>query len=68
MSYNLFFIFSCNSYFSLCATKTQPFEDRTLCKDMHVLLNKCLAAGTQARFDVISRYTLVRIMIECDRC
>ena len=35
---------------------------------MHVLLNKYLAARSQARFDVISRYTLVRIIIECDRC
>ena len=60
--------FSCNSYFSPCATQTQPFEDCMLCKDMHVLLNKCLAAGSQARFDVIIRYTFVRIMIECDRC
>ena len=35
---------------------------------MHVLLNKCLAAESQARFDVISKYTLVRIMIEWNRC
>ena len=48
-------------------TQTQPFEDLTLCKGMHVLPNICLAAGSQARFDVISRYTLVRIMVEYDR-
>ena len=49
-------------------TQTYPFEDWTLCKDMHVLLNTCLAAVSQARFDVISKYTLMRIRIECDRC
>ena len=57
MSYNLFFFFSCNSYFSPCAQNIKI--DWTLCKDRHVLLNKCLAAGSKARFDVISRYTLV---------
>ena len=68
MSYSIFFFFLVIvTSLLVLRTQTQLFEDWTLCKDMHVLLNKCLA-GSQARFDVISRYTLVRIMIECDRC
>ena len=67
MSYNLLFIFLVivTSLFVLLKRSHLKIE---LYVKMHVLLNKSLAAGSQARFDVINRYTLVRIMIECDRC
>ena len=46
MSYNLFFFLVKVSPLPMLRTyQTQPSEDWQLCKNMHVLLNKCLTTG-----------------------
>ena len=69
MSYNLFSLFVIViSLFVLHKLSHLKIERYVKIKRYACFTKHMFGTWDQARFDVISRYTLVRIIIGCDRC